>query len=196
MRVYFTGCSGSGKSTLAEYVCGMHGLKAIPSAARTILAEMGYETHAELWKDRAASIEYQNRVFNKQIVTERSYKGQFGGFVSDRCVDHLAFAAMYVRFSPYTHFHLSDIEAYMASLRLEDAIVFHVPPTKECHEAALKQGGRPEFLNWNDMLAFDGMIRYILTTNEITAVPLTPIALEDRKQVVSGTLDMVMRHHQ
>lgn len=189
MRVYFTGCSGSGKTTLADYVRETYNIPKVPSAARMVLASLGHPNHQDLHQDRTAHMIYQRKVFEKQIELEKQLKN----FVSERCIDHFAYAVLYGRYSPYKTYDLTSMQCYIASLLEEGVSVFYVPPTKICHEAALAEGGRQEFLNWNDMVAFDGMIRYILITNEIPHIPVTPIALHDRKQLVTGTLDLMMR---
>src|SRR5581483_599359 len=89
MRIYFVGSHATGKTTMARWVSRRYGLPMITEVARGVLAEL--ETNFDaLRTDMEQVNEYQRRVFERQVATERL---QEKGFVSDRAFDNLAYTA-------------------------------------------------------------------------------------------------------
>ena len=89
MRIYFVGSHATGKTTMTRWVSRRFGVPMITEVARSVLAEL--ETNFEsLRTDMDRVGDYQRRVFERQIATERA---QERGFVSDRAFDNLAYAA-------------------------------------------------------------------------------------------------------
>ena len=89
MRIYFVGSHATGKTTMTRWVSRRYELPMITEVARSVLAEL--ETNFDtLRTDMERVGDYQRRVFERQIATERL---QEKGFVSDRAFDNLAYNA-------------------------------------------------------------------------------------------------------
>lgn len=182
--VHFVGASGTGKTTLANYVEKKYGLQKLPSAARTVLKEWGLkETEfAQLMKDQEGYFRYQYRVLCKQIELEDAVSK----FVADRAFDHAAFSVLYGRYA--NRLIKTPLMAdYFQSLKT-GRILFLVKPTKECLEKALADGDRKEYLVWEDMHRFDGMLRYIFEIESIPYRQIDMVDLDERCDLIDRVL--------
>lgn len=185
-NVYFVGAAGAGKTTLADYVASRYGRGRLPSAARSVMQEYGLsdERFAEMLADTVKYAEYQMRVAKRQISMEADSKFSFA---SDRAFDHLAYAALYGN-SLKQIMDQGFMQAYIGNLLETKAIIFLVRPSKETMIAARKEGKRTEFLVWDDMCRFDGMVQFLLEAYGIPYVPISVVEMKERKRIVDGVL--------
>src|SRR5260221_5842843 len=89
IRIYFVGAHSTGKTTLARWAAKRFGLPLVSEVVRTVLAEREIpldrlKTQVELHG------EVQQEIFERQRQAEERMEG---GYVSDRAVDNLVYAA-------------------------------------------------------------------------------------------------------
>lgn len=189
MRIYFTGASGTGKTTLANYISQEYGIDSLPSAARTVISRNGLDDtrFQELLSDPARYEEFQRNVFIEQVDMEKAADSRLGSFVSDRCLDHLVFCALYSRNS-HKIAGSEMFHEYMKKLRDMDSVIFHVRPTWPCYHAARAEGKRLEFLDWPAMQRFDGAVEFMLEINNISRTPITSSDMRERHRIIDSVL--------
>jgi hypothetical protein len=164
MRIYFVGSHATGKTTLCRYVSRKFGLPMITEVARAVLADM--------------VAEYQRKVFERQVATERL---QERGFVSDRAFDNLAYAAE----------HTTVVADLMGDQRFRDYIrwvsegtVFFLRP----HADLLKEDGVRAGVSWESVLRIDGMIKFLLEQHRIPYLPIESVSMQERVRAVEFVL--------
>src|SRR5215468_906537 len=157
MRIYFVGSHATGKTTLCRYVSKRYGLPMIGEVARAVLAEMETSLDA-LRTDMDQIADYQERVFARQVATEKQHAGRF---VSDRAFDNLAYVAE----------HTTNATAMLTDRRFHDymnwvrrGIVFFVRP----HQSLLKEDGVRAGVSWESVLRIDGMVKLMLELHDIS----------------------------
>ena len=190
-RVYFVGSSGTGKTTLAGHVTKKWGLLPLPSASRSVQAESG-KSYAELRADLDAYDSFQLAVFKRQVENEAKAAGNY---VSDRAFDFLIYTAMYGTVA-WQIARSDTFRDYMTGLRLSDdgpALVFFVRPTRETWRAAMKENARREFLKWEDVLRFDGAVKLVLESHEMSYITIDTPVFADRVRQVDAVLNVLPR---
>jgi len=190
-RVYFVGSSGTGKTTLAAHVTKKWGLSPLPSASRSVQQESG-RSYADLRADLDAYNSFQLDVFKRQVKNEAEATGNY---VSDRAFDFLIYTAMYGTVA-WQIARSDTFRDYMTGLRLHDdgaALMFFVRPTRETWRAAMKQNQRREFLKWEDVLRFDGAVKLILESHEMSYITIDTPVLADRIRQVDAVMNVLPR---
>src|SRR4051794_27516118 len=147
MRIYFVGSHATGKTTMARWVSRRYGLPMITEVARGVLAEL--ETNFDaLRTDMEMVADYQRRVFERQIATERL---QEKGFVSDRAFDNLAYAAEHTTVLNEIMYHDGgdDLRRYMEWVN--GGLVFFVRPQRDL----LREDGVRAGVDWDSVVRID-----------------------------------------
>jgi hypothetical protein len=180
MRIYFVGSHATGKTTMTRWVSRRYGLPMITEVARGVLAEL--ETNFDtLRTDMERVGDYQRRVFERQIATERL---QEKGFVSDRAFDNLAYAAEHA-------LCLGDImgddggaevRSYMEWV--SEGVVFFVRP----HRSLLKEDGVRAGVDWDSVVRIDGMVKLLLEQFRIRYMPIDTPSMQERVRAVEFVL--------
>lgn len=174
MRIYFTGAHSTGKTTLARHVSEAKGLPLLTEVARTILAEMEL-TLPQVHSNLDTVDKFQRSICNRQIELEKTEQK----FVSDRCFDFLAYTAAHSRIA-WQIARQPMFTEYLDWLKLPEAQVFFVRPHKEL----VREDGLRIGTDWGSVCRIDGMIEYILESNEIPYIPLASLSLRDRWRTV------------
>jgi predicted ATPase len=176
-HVYFAGTHGAGKSTLVRWVAKRYGLPTIHEVARAELTKREAELPA-LRVDTDLVSEYQRSVFRGQVEAERAMDGPF---VSDRCVDNLAYLAQNGN-GLRELWESAECRAYVESLRAPDALVFLVQPhASEVHADAHRPASDADA---RVILRIDGMVHLLF---ELAGIPYVPEACGwTRKTSASG----------
>lgn len=194
IRVYLTGASGSGKTTLAKYISETFGLMQLPSISRVLMSRMGL-TDKDFGKLLANKDEYTK--FQRMILTaqfnleeDEEYREK-NSFVSDRCVDHVIYGTFGSGLGPY-YAVSDDLAYYVEKLKKPNSIVFFVRPTRECWRAAVEEGRRLEFLDWDDMMRFDGALQLYLDFNDVQYVSIRTADMEERKKIVTPVIKFML----
>lgn len=174
--IYFLGASATGKTTLAKYVEENYGIHRLGSASREVFDRYyskQYADYAALIADKRAYYAFQRDVCGVQIMSEDAARGIHKRFVSDRSFDHVVYSAMYgTRCNEIaTSDEMCDYVGELASGK-HNPIVFFCRPNAYIRDAAIKDGDRGNFLDWNDMMRFDGACLFIL---ESMGIPYTQI---------------------
>ncbi len=178
MRIYFVGSHATGKTTLCRYVSRRYGLPMITEVARGVLAEMETSLDA-LRADVDLVATYQRRVFERQVMTERTHAG---GFVSDRAFDNLAYAAEHTTILADL-IHESAFADYMDWV--SRGIVFFLRP----HPSLLKDDGVRAGVSWDSVLRIDGMVQLLLEQHRIRYMPVESVSMQERVRILEFVID-------
>lgn len=180
MRIYFVGSHATGKTTMTRWVSRRYGLPMITEVARSVLAEL--ETNFDtLRTDMERVGDYQRRVFERQIATERL---QEKGFVSDRAFDNLAYAAEHalclgeIMGDPAGE----DVRRYMEWV--SEGVVFFVRP----HRSLVKEDGVRAGVDWDSVVRIDGMVKLLLEQFRIRYMPIDTPSMQERVRAVEFVL--------
>jgi nicotinamide riboside kinase len=181
MRIYFVGSHATGKTTMTRWVSRRYGVPMITEVARAVLAEL--ETNFEnLRTDMDRVSDYQRRVFERQIATERA---QERGFVSDRAFDNLAYAAEHatVLGDILSGESGEDVRRYMEWVG--QGVVFFVRP----HRTLLKEDGVRAGVDWDSVVRIDGMVKLLLEQYRIRYLPIDTPSMQERVRAVEFVLE-------
>lgn len=181
MKVYLAGAHSLGKTTIARYISSKYNLPLITEVARSILAEE--ETSLKELRVNLDMVDsYQEKIFDRQIKKESEYKN----FVSDRCIDCLAYTANHSRvLNKITK--TEKYKEYIESLKQKDSIIFYIKPCKE----TLADDGVREALSWEGVITIDAMIKYILEENDIPHIQINTANMQERARLVDSVLAKV-----
>lgn len=180
MRIYFVGSHATGKTTMTRWVSRRYGLPMITEVARSVLAEL--ETNFEnLRTDMDRVGDYQRRVFERQIATERL---QEKGFVSDRAFDNLAYAAEHATILGDIMNDEGGVEVRKYMEWVSDGLVFFVRPDK----SLLKEDGVRAGLDWDAVVRIDGMVKLLLEQFRIRYMPIDTPSMQERVRAVEFVL--------
>jgi nicotinamide riboside kinase len=177
MRIYFVGSHATGKTTLCRYVSKRYGLPMIGEVARAVLAEMETSLDA-LRTDLDQIADYQERVFARQVATERQHAGRF---VSDRAFDNLAYVAEHTT-NAAAMLNDSRFREYMQWVR--EGVVFFVRP----HPSLLKNDGVRAGVSWDSVMRIDGMVKLMLEQHGISYLPLESVSMQERARAIDFVL--------
>ena len=181
MRIYFVGSHATGKTTMTRWVSRRYGLPMITEVARSVLAEL--ETNFDtLRTDMERVGDYQRRVFERQIATERL---QEKGFVSDRAFDNLAYAAEHALCMGdimHDSSGTDDVRSYMEWVN--EGVVFFVRP----HRSLLKEDGVRAGVDWDSVVRIDGMVKLLLEQYRIRYMPIDTPSMQERVRAVEFVL--------
>lgn len=178
MRIYLAGAHSSGKTTLAKYISKKYNYPLITEVARSILSEEEISLK-NLRIDIDLVDSYQRRIFEKQIQKENELKE----FVSDRCIDCLAYTAQHSRILNEIS-KTDEYKKYIESLNQKESIIFYIKPSR----ATLADDGVREELNWDGILAIDSMIKYIFELNNISHIQINTSNMQERIRLVDCVL--------
>jgi hypothetical protein len=178
MRIYFVGSHATGKTTLCRYVSHRYGLPMITEVARCVLAEM--ETSLDALRTDVDGVgDYQRRVFQRQIQTERNLAN---GFVSDRAFDNLAYAAEHTTIVADL-LHDPSFTEYMSWVA--KGLVFFLRP----HPSLLREDGVRAGVSWDSVLRIDGMVKLLLEQHRIRYLPIESVSMQERVRILEFVLD-------
>lgn len=183
MRIYFVGSHATGKTTMTRWVSRRYGLPMITEVARSVLAEL--ETNFDtLRTDMERVGDYQRRVFERQIATERL---QEKGFVSDRAFDNLAYAAEHALClgDIMSETGGEDTRRYMEWV--SEGVVFFVRP----HRSLLKEDGVRAGVDWDSVVRIDGMVKLLLEQFRIRYMPIDTPSMQERVRAVEFVLSRI-----
>lgn len=177
MRIYFVGSHATGKTTMTRWVSKNYGLPMITEVARGVLAELEISLE-RLRTDIDLVDHYQQRVFERQIETERLQKGSF---VSDRAFDNLAYAAEHAT-TIADLLGSQEFRDYMAWV--SDGHVFYLRP----HRSLLAEDGVRAAVDWESVLRIDGMIKFMLERYRVRYLPIDTPSMQERVRVIEFVL--------
>ncbi len=180
MRIYFVGSHATGKTTMTRWVSRRYGIPMITEVARSVLAEL--ETNFDtLRTDMERVGDYQRRVFERQIATERLEEK---GFVSDRAFDNLAYAAEHALClgDIMDATGADDVRRYMEWVN--EGVVFFVRP----HRSLLKEDGVRAGVDWDSVVRIDGMVKLLLEQYRIRYLPIDTPSMQERVRAVEFVL--------
>lgn len=182
MQIYFVGAHSTGKTTCARYVSNKYKLPLLTEVARTVLAEMELTLDSVRTAPETAD-EFQLEVNKRQIAQELEAEGR-GGFVSDRALDHLAYAAQY---SQVTHMIAANgLQQYVERLKRPSTLVFYVRP----HAELIRSDGVRNDLDWGAVCHVDGAVRMLLELYHIRYFPISDKNMIDRVRLIDGILQL------
>jgi len=177
-RIYIMGAHSTGKTTLARYISQRWQVPLVTEVARTVLAEHELKL-ASLRTDLKTVNAYQRAVFERQLAAEREHAA--AGFVSDRSFDNLAYAAMY---STITQ-QLMDSTLMQEWFQLmEGSLIFFVRP----HPSLVAEDGTRASTNWDDLVAIDGMVKFLLEMSGLRYIPIHAQKMQERVRIVEAVL--------
>jgi hypothetical protein len=183
MRIYFVGSHATGKTTMTRWVSRRYGLPMITEVARSVLAEL--ETNFDILRTDMERVgDYQRRVFERQIATERL---QEKGFVSDRAFDNLAYAAEHATILGEIMSDESGSEVRRYMEWVGEGLVFFVRPQR----ILLKEDGVRAGVDWDSVVRIDGMVKLLLEQFRIRYLPIDTPSMQERVRAVEFVLAQV-----
>ncbi len=169
---------------MARWVSRHYGLPMITEVARSVLAEL--ETNFDtLRTDMDQVAEYQKRVFQRQIATERL---QEKGFVSDRAFDNLAYAGDYTTMLKDIMYHDGGEEFRKYMEWVCQGVVFFIRP----HPILLKEDGVRAGVDWESVVRTDGMVKLFLEQFGVPYLPIHTPSMQERVRAVEFVLTRAM----
>jgi nicotinamide riboside kinase len=184
MKVYFVGSHSTGKTTCARYVSETHKVPMITEVARSILSEK--ELHLDSLRTNLNVVDdYQKQILFRQIEEETKYLMHKHSFVSDRSFDCLAYAAQHARILSDL-LDSNDLKAYLQFLRMPDAFIFFVRPSK----ATLKADGVRESLTWDGVVAIDAKIKFMLEMWNLRYFQINTDNMQERVRMIDSVLSL------
>lgn len=179
MRIYYIGAHSSGKSTLARFTAKEYSLPFISEIARTVLAEK--EIPLDLLRiDLDTTNNYQLEIFNRQIKEELKYSE----FVSDRSFDNLAYMAQHGT-CLHSVIYSNQLNNYIESLKKPDVRIFFIRPSKN----TLKNDGIRESVNWDQIVAIDSMIKFMLEMFNLNYIQISTDSMQERIKIIKSSID-------
>jgi nicotinamide riboside kinase len=185
LRVYLVGAHSTGKTTLSRWIRDAYGLPMLSEVARTVLAELEMDLDS-LRANLDAVDRYQSEVFHRQVSLER---GVGGGFVSDRAFCNLAYAAQHSTILARL-VRGPEFESYMRWV--SGGLVFFVRPHRELVCADGVRAG----LDYEEILAIDGMVKLLLEMHAIPYVPIANLSMQERVRTIRALVDSRLREMQ
>lgn len=177
-RIYIMGAHSTGKTTLARYISQRWQIPLVTEVARSVLAEHELKL-GHLRTDIKTVNAYQRAVYERQLAAERAVAD--GAFVSDRGFDNLAYAAMY---STITQ-QLMDSKLMQEWFALmEGSIIFFLRP----HSSLVAEDGTRANVNWDDLVAIDGMVKFLLEMSGLRYLPVHAQKMQERVRIVEAVL--------
>ncbi len=165
---------------MTRWVSRRFGVPMITEVARAVLAEL--ETNFDtLRTDMDRVGDYQRRVFERQIATE---KLQEKGFVSDRAFDNLAYAAEHATVLGEIMSEESGIEVRRYMEWVSAGLVFYVRP----HRSLLREDGVRAGVDWDSVVRIDGMVKLLLEQFRIPYLPIDTPSMQERVRAVEFVL--------
>ncbi|HVI40979.1 MAG TPA: AAA family ATPase [Anaerovoracaceae bacterium] len=178
MRIYFIGSHSTGKTTLARYTSNLKKLPLLTEVARTILAEK--ELHVDsLRADLNVVNDYQKEVFLRQLAEEKKYPS----FVSDRSFDCLAYTAQHSTILNEV-LKTKELTDYVNSLKDPNVKLFFVRPSK----ATLKNDGVREHIVWDNIVAIDAMIKFMVEMWKIPCIQVSTDSMQERVRLIESII--------
>ena len=181
MQIYFVGAHSTGKTTCARYVSEKYKLPLLTEVARTILAEMEISLE-NVRADPETADEFQLEINKRQEAQELEAEAN-GGFVSDRALDHLAYAAEYSRVTSGMY---AKMAGYVGRLKRPTSIIFFVRP----HAELIRSDGVRADLDWGAVCRVDGAVRQMLELSDIRYFPLADRNMIDRVRLIDNILQL------
>lgn len=175
-KVYIIGASGVGKTTLAKYISEKFGLPLLSGATALAHKELG-TNFDQLFTDMDAADSYQLEVWRQQMRLEEPYwKLDGGGFVSDRSFDLMSYTAR-IASCAWQIARSDEFRTYIDRMR-KDAICILIRRHPLLH--VTPDGRRDRFLTPEWQLAVEGVVEYLLESNEIRYAVLDTPSWKDR----------------
>ena len=177
MRIYFVGAHSTGKTTLARWAAGQYRLPLVSEVVRTVLAER--EIPLERLKTQVdLHGEVQQEIFERQ---QRAEELMEGGYVSDRAVDNLVYAAEGT-FIASRLFRSESFQRYVEHVR--GGIVFFTRPDRRL----VADDGMRDDVCWESVLRIDGAVKTLLEILDLPYVPITPASMQERLRIVEAVV--------
>lgn len=181
MKIYFIGAHSTGKTTLARTIAQNLQLPFLNEIARTILAEK--ELHLDSLRTNLDVVDqYQMEVYKRQMQEEE----KFENFVSDRSFDNLAYMAQHARLLNQA-INSSATKEYIDSLKKTNVVIFFVRPSR----ITMKNDGIRENLNWENVIAIDAMIKFMLEMWDLNYISINTDSMQERVKLVHSILSYV-----
>ena len=179
MKIYLVGAHSTGKTTILEHIVGRYDINCIREIARSLITERG-ESLNEIRSDIDRCRKFQMDVLKKQILKEKKTGTPF---ISDRGLDIFAYFAMYAN---DLHSVLEEEKArqYLESYKDKDVNTIFVRP----HRELIQEDGVREDLTMQSIYRIDGMVKYILESNNIDYLSLQSKHLNERLRFVENIL--------
>ena len=177
LRIYFVGAHSTGKTTLARWTAKQFGLPLVSEVVRTVLAEreIGLDrlkAHVELHG------EVQQEIFERQRAAEERIEG---GYVSDRAVDNLVYAADST-FIAARLFQSESFRRYVDHVR--GGIIFFARPDRRL----LADDGVRDEVSWEGVLRIDGAVKLLLEILDLPYVSIATANMQERLRLVEAVV--------
>jgi nicotinamide riboside kinase len=182
LRIYFVGAHSTGKTTLARWTARQFGLPIVSEVVRSVLAER--EIPLERLKTQVELHgEVQQEIFERQLAAEERIDG---GYVSDRAIDNLVYAADGT-FIAARLFRSESFRRYVDHVK--GGIVFFARPDRRL----IAEDGVRDDVSYDGVLRIDGAVKLLLELLEVPYVPITPANMQERCRLVQQVVEPARR---
>jgi len=178
LRIYFVGAHSTGKTTLARWTAKQYDLPLVSEVVRSVLAEREIpldrlKTQVELHG------EVQQEIFERQRQAEERIQG---GYVSDRAIDNLVYAADGT-FIAARLFRSESFQRYVEHVK--SGLVFFTRPDRRL----CAQDGVRDDVSFESVLRIDGAVKTLLEILDVPYIPITPANMQERIRLVQSLVE-------
>lgn len=169
-----------GKTTIANYITERFSINQVQEVARNVMGKYGNSLE-EIRANLDICKKFQRDIIEEQIEREKMMEEPL---ISDRGLDILAYFAMHTK-DTNKILNKNYVKDYIKSYKDEDAIVIYVRPKEEL----IEDDGIRGDLSIENIYRIDGMIKYILESNDINYLVLESKHLNERVRFVETVLE-------
>lgn len=180
VRIILCGAQSTGKTTILNYITERFNINKVNETARSILPKYGNNLK-EIRSDLDLCKSFQRDILEEQITRENMTEEPY---ISDRGLDIFAYFAMHTN-DTYNILQKEYVKEYLESYKDDGVITVFVRPEDELIE---NDGIRAD-LSKENIYRIDGMIKFILESNNINYIVLKSKHLNERVRVLETLLE-------
>lgn len=181
MRIYLVGAQSTGKTTVLNYITDRYNINKITEVAREVLAKYGNDLK-KIRSDIDLCKSFQMDIIEEQIQKEKMTEEPY---ICDRGIDILAYFAMHTK-STLNVLEKDYVKDYIQSYTDKDSLVIFVRPQKEI----ITDDGIRGDLSLENIYQIDGMIKYILESNDINYLVMKTKHMNERIRFLDTLLEI------
>jgi len=181
LRIYIVGAQSTGKTTLLNYIADRYNINRITEVARQVLAKYGNNLR-EIRSNMDKCKSFQRDILEEQIEKERLTEEPF---ICDRGLDILAYFCHH-NLDTYEILNKDYTKEYIESYKNKNVVVLFIRPEEEL----VKDDGIRGDLTTETIYRIDGMIKYILESNNINYISIQSKHMNERIRALQSIFEL------